>query len=312
MMQLLRDRHVMVRVGGGWDTLEHFLGRHGADLDGMPPEISPSDLLPMDTRPSESRRRSSVTTIVSPVAMNGGQQIMSQNINTSSQLLLNTSNTSSATTSCQVSPSINSITSDTTHLKITTVHTPVTVNNSNMTPTKMTTPTKSSAKKSPMYRSPSTSHLPVLRRCLSSTPVNSNRQLSYSRRSSIASSSPEPWGQMIMMQSGSGNHSNSTSNSNLSTISGYTNGSKIPKRYINYLSSSQHISSSSRQSLSGSTMALVSSTPDRPTNSSSSSSSSPDKSASSAALSASVSTQNTNGKTKIPSPQNRRASLKAF
>lgn len=27
-VRLLNDRHVMVRVGGGWDTLEHFLQRH--------------------------------------------------------------------------------------------------------------------------------------------------------------------------------------------------------------------------------------------------------------------------------------------
>ncbi|KAI1298756.1 Growth arrest-specific protein 2 [Halotydeus destructor] len=53
-VRLLRDRHVMVRVGGGWDTLQHFLERHGGE---DAPDISPSDLLPMDTRPSESRRR---------------------------------------------------------------------------------------------------------------------------------------------------------------------------------------------------------------------------------------------------------------
>lgn len=28
MWQLLKGRHMMVRVGGGWDTLEHFLSRH--------------------------------------------------------------------------------------------------------------------------------------------------------------------------------------------------------------------------------------------------------------------------------------------
>lgn len=28
MLQLLKGRHMMVRVGGGWDTLEHFLSRH--------------------------------------------------------------------------------------------------------------------------------------------------------------------------------------------------------------------------------------------------------------------------------------------
>ncbi|XP_015795200.1 probable serine/threonine-protein kinase DDB_G0282963 [Tetranychus urticae] len=59
-VRLLKDRHVMVRVGGGWDTLQHFLERHGNGSDPVK-EISPSDLLPMDTRPSESmsRRRNS-------------------------------------------------------------------------------------------------------------------------------------------------------------------------------------------------------------------------------------------------------------
>ena len=27
-MQLLKGRHVMVRVGGGWDTLSHYLSTH--------------------------------------------------------------------------------------------------------------------------------------------------------------------------------------------------------------------------------------------------------------------------------------------
>ncbi|XP_053211098.1 probable serine/threonine-protein kinase DDB_G0282963 isoform X2 [Panonychus citri] len=59
-VRLLKDRHVMVRVGGGWDTLQHFLDRHGNGSDPVK-DISPSDLLPMDTRPSESmsRRRNS-------------------------------------------------------------------------------------------------------------------------------------------------------------------------------------------------------------------------------------------------------------
>ena len=57
-VRLLRDRHVMVRVGGGWSTLQQFLERHGGGED-VAIDISPSDLLPMDTRPSESRRRQS-------------------------------------------------------------------------------------------------------------------------------------------------------------------------------------------------------------------------------------------------------------
>ena len=188
-LQLLRDRHVMVRVGGGWDTLEHFLSRHGAELE-VPPEISPSDLLPMDTRPSESRRRDSMTSITSP----------NTSVHNGSLLTLNSS---IGTTVPSQSPS----TTELSQLRITTVHAPQKI----------------------MNRSPSVSHLPVLRRCISSTPVS--RPLS--RRSSIASSSPEPWGHI-------------------------ENGiSKIPRRYINYLSSSQHISTS-RSSLSGSTMTLAS------------------------------------------------------
>jgi len=58
-VRLLRDRHVMVRVGGGWDTLQHFLERHGMEEEAsQAAHISPSDLLPMDTRPSETKRRS--------------------------------------------------------------------------------------------------------------------------------------------------------------------------------------------------------------------------------------------------------------
>lgn len=63
-LQLLRDRHVMVRVGGGWDTLEHFLSRHGADEQVTEKiQISPSDLLPTDTRcqKTESRTKGSPT-----------------------------------------------------------------------------------------------------------------------------------------------------------------------------------------------------------------------------------------------------------
>jgi hypothetical protein len=44
----------MVRVGGGWDTLQHFLERHGAD---PVQQISAADLLPMDTRPAQCSAR---------------------------------------------------------------------------------------------------------------------------------------------------------------------------------------------------------------------------------------------------------------
>ncbi|XP_017492207.1 PREDICTED: flocculation protein FLO11-like, partial [Rhagoletis zephyria] len=65
-VRLLKARHVMVRVGGGWTTLSDFLIRHGGDPDH---QILPDELLPLDTKPSSShpRRRSSSThTLVIP------------------------------------------------------------------------------------------------------------------------------------------------------------------------------------------------------------------------------------------------------
>lgn len=45
----------MVRVGGGWETLNHFLERHGSDMSAQ--QISAEDLLPMDTRPAQCTSR---------------------------------------------------------------------------------------------------------------------------------------------------------------------------------------------------------------------------------------------------------------
>ena len=56
----------MVRVGGGWTTLSHFLARHGGDPNH---EILPDELLPLDTKPASvnPRNRSSSThTLVIP------------------------------------------------------------------------------------------------------------------------------------------------------------------------------------------------------------------------------------------------------
>ncbi|XP_054159860.1 GAS2-like protein 3 [Oppia nitens] len=62
-VRLLKARHVMVRVGGGWTTLSHFLERHGGDPN---QEISAADLLPMETRTvSVSARRRSYAPLVS-------------------------------------------------------------------------------------------------------------------------------------------------------------------------------------------------------------------------------------------------------
>jgi len=55
-VRLLKGRHMMVRVGGGWDTLEHFLQRHdpcqvrlvsrcGSPARALPPSSPPSTLL---------------------------------------------------------------------------------------------------------------------------------------------------------------------------------------------------------------------------------------------------------------------------
>ncbi|CAG2161978.1 unnamed protein product [Oppiella nova] len=64
--KLLKARHVMVRVGGGWTTLSHFLERHGGDPN---QEISAADLLPLDTRAiSVSPRRRSYAPLVSTTA----------------------------------------------------------------------------------------------------------------------------------------------------------------------------------------------------------------------------------------------------
>lgn len=125
----------MVRVGGGWDTLQHFLERHGQGEDTV--DISPSDLLPMDTRPETSSRRKVSTT------------------------------PHHAFTSC------------------------VNVSSTPTTATLVVTPDKPPAT-APNVTSGQTTTQPVMRRCLSSTPV--------SRRSSI--SSPEPWSQSSICSSG--------------------------------------------------------------------------------------------------------------
>lgn len=68
MPQLLKGRHMMVRVGGGWDTLEHFLSRHEPcqvrlvtqgrrDVLPLPPsppapEPSPGAASPVDSKAS--------------------------------------------------------------------------------------------------------------------------------------------------------------------------------------------------------------------------------------------------------------------
>ncbi|UXI15300.1 hypothetical protein NH340_JMT01243 [Sarcoptes scabiei] len=52
-VRLLKARHVMVRVGGGWTTLSHFLARHGGDPN---QQILPDELLPLDAKSSRMDR----------------------------------------------------------------------------------------------------------------------------------------------------------------------------------------------------------------------------------------------------------------
>ncbi|XP_060806317.1 GAS2-like protein 3 [Amyelois transitella] len=78
-IRLLKGRHMMVRVGGGWDTLEHFLSRHepcqvrlvtGARRSVLPVPLSPSDpdLSPVPRKLSPASSKSSIPGTVSPVS----------------------------------------------------------------------------------------------------------------------------------------------------------------------------------------------------------------------------------------------------
>lgn len=203
-VRLLRDRHVMVRVGGGWDTLSHFLERHGLEEGVAPTEISPSDLLPMDTRPSETKRRDynsplmnkSLSTILfkSPSAgINHNHN--NNNINNLSPssaspgTLASTpaspftplSKSSSASSHSQLSRSLS------TSANSTPKTTPCLRMNgsSNRSSIPVTAERFASSSRrsssSSMYRSPSASSIPILlRRCSSSAPLS--RQRSQSRQ----------------------------------------------------------------------------------------------------------------------------------
>uniref|UniRef100_A0A2A4K1Z6 GAR domain-containing protein n=1 Tax=Heliothis virescens TaxID=7102 RepID=A0A2A4K1Z6_HELVI len=73
-IRLLKGRHMMVRVGGGWDTLEHFLSRHEpcqvrlvtpGRRDLLPVPSAPPALSPASSRASLTKE--SVAGTVSPV-----------------------------------------------------------------------------------------------------------------------------------------------------------------------------------------------------------------------------------------------------
>ena len=193
-VRLLRDRHVMVRVGGGWDTLPHFLERHGLEEDISAVDISPSDLLPMDTRPSETKRRdynspllnkslstilfkspsasnsfASAAPLASPLSPSLSQMPQALDMGsppgaciTSSSAL---SKSSSASSHSQLARSV-SVNAHTTVPKVQRVN-----GSRSSIPTTPGSSLRSSA--SPMYRSPSASSIPILlRRCSSSAPLS--------------------------------------------------------------------------------------------------------------------------------------------
>ncbi|KAK6637681.1 hypothetical protein RUM44_008103 [Polyplax serrata] len=56
-VRLLKGRHMMVRVGGGWDTLEHFLLRHDPCQNGGIHNKSPISNVPGKTKKSFSQPR---------------------------------------------------------------------------------------------------------------------------------------------------------------------------------------------------------------------------------------------------------------
>lgn len=72
-LQLLKGRHMMVRVGGGWDTLEHFLSRHEPCqvrlvTTGRRGDVLPVTLPPPDTeleKLSPISRKHSLTSLAS-------------------------------------------------------------------------------------------------------------------------------------------------------------------------------------------------------------------------------------------------------
>ena len=62
----------MVRVGGGWTTLSHFLARHGGDPN---QQVLPEELMPMDTKPAATSSRSK-----NAFTINGAQPIPSSSV----------------------------------------------------------------------------------------------------------------------------------------------------------------------------------------------------------------------------------------
>ncbi|XP_013171418.1 PREDICTED: GAS2-like protein 3 [Papilio xuthus] len=70
-IRLLKGRHMMVRVGGGWDTLEHFLSRHDpcqvrlvapAHMAGAPPPPAPNKKESfVSSTPNKARLKSALT-----------------------------------------------------------------------------------------------------------------------------------------------------------------------------------------------------------------------------------------------------------
>ena len=58
--QMLRGHHVMVRVGGGWDTLEHYLIKH--DPNHYIPKITAKEICETVSHDIAAARKQSIKT----------------------------------------------------------------------------------------------------------------------------------------------------------------------------------------------------------------------------------------------------------
>ncbi|KAH7640565.1 flocculation protein flo11-like [Dermatophagoides farinae] len=188
-VRLLKARHVMVRVGGGWTTLSHFLARHGGDPN---QQILPDELLPLDTKSSQMN------------CPNGGMNSQSRTANANrhhhSHRIHNNNNNGSTTHTLVIS----------TTTKTTTIHNP----NNNVGSARKSSMTSDLLKltnNNGQQKFISTNGRNVGMMSINSTPV--------SRRNSVSSTadSPEP-----------SYHSTSATNSVLSTIAPLSSQTKIP------------------------------------------------------------------------------------
>ena len=59
-LQMLRGQHVMVRVGGGWDTLEHYLIKH--DPSHFIPKITAKEICDSVSQDIAAAQKQSIKT----------------------------------------------------------------------------------------------------------------------------------------------------------------------------------------------------------------------------------------------------------